>query len=170
MDAVSDDVVPNCKATSTGVAVAAESAFHGAGDFWVGVSGEGVGDTTILVVPGPDDGSMPIDERNERSLSYEPEIEKTKGCKERGCLLFRDWSTKRCKYGITLLTSFSKASKRGALSSGIADLLMAPGLLNTPGATLFSELHATCEVQAPLACYLRGQKCFTSRTSTIYTR
>lgn len=128
-----------------------ESAFHGAAEFWVGVSGDGDGDNTIVVVPGPGDGEMPIDERNERSLSYGSEIEKNKACKERRCLLLRDWSTKRYKCGVTLFTSFSKASKRGALSSGIADLFMEPGWLNTPGATFFSELHATCEVQAPLA-------------------
>lgn len=71
-------------------------------------------------------------------------------CIKKRCLLLRDWSTKRCTYGITLLTSFSRASKRGALSSGIADLFMESGLLNALGATFFSELRATYEAQAPL--------------------
>ena len=56
-----------------------ESAFHAAADFWVGVSGDGDGDNTIVVVPGPGDGEVPIDERNERSLSYGSEIEKKQG-------------------------------------------------------------------------------------------
>jgi hypothetical protein len=40
------------------------------------------------------------------------------------------------------LASLSKASKRGALSAGIADLSREPGSVNTLGATFFRELHA----------------------------
>lgn len=94
---------------------------------------------------------MSIDDRNERSLSYGSETEKNeRALQQKRCLLLRDWSTKRCTYGITLLTSFSKASKRGALPSGIADLFMESGLLNALGATFFSELRATYEARAPL--------------------
>ena len=48
------------------------SAFHGAADFSVGVSGD------ITIVVGPGDGEMLIDDSNERSLSYGSEIEKSK--------------------------------------------------------------------------------------------
>ena len=58
------------------------------------------------------------------------------------CLLFIDSSAKRDIYGVTVLASLSKASKRGALSAGIADRSKEPGLLNTVGATFFSDLHA----------------------------
>jgi hypothetical protein len=46
------------------------------------------------------------------------------------------------------LASLLKASKRGALSAGIADLSRKPGLLNTLGAAFFSELHAVYVVRA----------------------
>jgi hypothetical protein len=71
---------------------------------------------------------MPTDDRNETSL------------------LFRVASTKRYIYGITLLASLLKASKRGALSAGIADLSSEPGLLNTLGAAFFNELHAISRI------------------------
>jgi hypothetical protein len=67
---------------------------------------------------------------------------------KKSCLLFRVASTKRYKYGITLLASLLKASKRGALSAGMADLSSEPGLLNTVGATFFNELHAIYVVRA----------------------
>lgn len=53
---------------------------------------------------------------------------------------------KRDTYGVTLLVSLSKASKRGALSAGITDRSSEPGLLNTLGATFFSDPHATYDV------------------------
>jgi len=45
------------------------------------------------------------------------------------------------------LASILKASKSGALSAGITDLSSEPGLLNTLGATFFSELHAIYVVE-----------------------
>jgi hypothetical protein len=65
------------------------------------------------------------------------------------CVLFRGWPVKRSTCGDTLLTSLSNASKRGALSSGIADRSMEPDLLNTLDAIFFSELHAAYEAQEP---------------------
>lgn len=56
---------------------------------------------------------------------------------------------KRDTYGITLLASILKASKRGALSAGIADLSSEPAL-NTLGATFFNELHAIYVVKIRL--------------------
>jgi hypothetical protein len=57
---------------------------------------------------------------------------------------------KRDTYGITLLASVLKASKRGALSAGIADLSSGEPGLNTLGATFFNELHAIYVVKIRL--------------------
>jgi hypothetical protein len=111
-------------------------------DVWVGESRD-----VRSMVAGKE---TPIDDRNERSLPYWFEIRRLDyRCVRKVCVLFRDGPVKRSTYGVTLLTSFSKASKRGALSSGMADLFMEPGLLNTLGATFFSELQATYEPQEP---------------------